>query len=89
MTIKNSFNDKPNIIGHEDNSKYCPRCIQEYTDEDGMIQPGTKEPADCRECHVCVNCECLTDCRTRRGAITSQELEDQIRMLVDEQINNN
>ena len=40
----------------------CPRCSQDWFDDEGQHQYGTAIPSDCDECGVCENCEHLMEC---------------------------
>ena len=40
----------------------CPRCIEDYENEDGEIVKGERKASHCECCKVCVDCECLCDC---------------------------
>lgn len=41
---------------------YCPRCIEDWEDDDGVPHKGTEEVSACEECGVCIECEHLCDC---------------------------
>lgn len=41
---------------------YCPRCIEDYTDDDGVEQKGLEVKSHCNECYVCEDCEHLMEC---------------------------
>ena len=43
-------------------NQHCPRCIEDYTDDDGVEQKGTEELSNCNDCGVCKECEHLCDC---------------------------
>ena len=42
--------------------EYCPRCIEDHTDDEGVERKGTLEKSDCEDCGVCKECEHLNDC---------------------------
>jgi hypothetical protein len=44
------------------NSEFCPRCIEDYEDENGEEQKGAEVAAHCKECGVCEDCEHMDDC---------------------------
>lgn len=41
---------------------YCPRCIEDWEDDDGKKHNGVKRVSVCPDCGVCKNCEHLSDC---------------------------
>jgi hypothetical protein len=41
---------------------YCPRCIEDWENEEGEPMQGTLEPSDCEECGVCKECVHMCDC---------------------------
>ena len=47
-----------------ENSDYCPRCIEDYEVDDVPCN-GTKVPSDCMECGVCGECEHMYGCSQR------------------------
>lgn len=43
--------------------EYCPRCIEDYEDEEtGEHIEGTRVKAECVGCLVCHDCEHMIDC---------------------------
>ena len=42
--------------------KCCPRCIEEYEDEEGNLCKGERKESCCPGCGVCEDCECLHEC---------------------------
>lgn len=40
----------------------CPRCIEDWTDENQEEHKGTEEKSDCADCGVCHDCEHLSGC---------------------------
>jgi len=42
--------------------EYCPRCSEEWTDEDGVVHEPEYVDSCCKSCGVCENCEHLADC---------------------------
>ena len=44
----------------------CPRCIESYSDEEGVHQKGKSEPSHCIHCKVCEKCEHLNECKTKK-----------------------
>ena len=47
------------VLEHERN---CPRCIDDYTDENDKPHKGIKVASTCVECGVCKDCEHLLGC---------------------------
>lgn len=43
----------------------CDRCVQGWTDEDGVKHKGTHNPSVCTGCGVCKDCEHFADCPNR------------------------
>ena len=41
---------------------YCPRCIEDFEDEDGNINKGKQIESVCKECLVCEDCEHFEEC---------------------------
>jgi len=50
----------------------CHRCIESYSDEEGVHQKGKKEPSKCAHCKVCENCEHLIECITNELKVVKQ-----------------
>lgn len=46
----------------EENTAWCPRCIEDWTDEWGREHKGRKVVSECDECGVCSECEHLLEC---------------------------
>jgi len=44
--------------------KYCPRCIEEWEDDNGKPHKGTKKKSACKSCGVCKDCEHLMECNS-------------------------
>lgn len=44
-------------------NKYCPRCIEDWEDDDGGQQEGTKVKSECGDCGGCKDCEHLLGCK--------------------------
>ena len=42
--------------------EFCPRCIEPYTDDEGVHHDGEDKHPNCPECGVCEDCEHLSDC---------------------------
>ena len=42
--------------------QFCPRCIEPYTDDEGVHHDGEDKHSNCPECGVCEDCEHLSDC---------------------------
>lgn len=45
-------------------NEVCPRCIEDYEDEEtGEQMDGEEKPSHCPECFVCEDCEHMSDCK--------------------------
>ena len=42
--------------------KYCPRCIEDWENNEGIKQEGIKNISYCLDCGVCEDCEHLMEC---------------------------
>ena len=54
-----------NVIKALSINNCCPRCIEEYEDEDGNMCKGERKESSCSCCGVCEDCECLYECEKR------------------------
>lgn len=50
---------------HDEDQDYCPRCIEDWDDEEGNAMKGLKVPSDCEVCGICTECEHLYGCKER------------------------
>lgn len=60
MYCKKHLIEKPRTLSMR--QEHCPRCVEEWENEEGAFMAGEKRPSDCAECGVCVECEHLIDC---------------------------
>lgn len=58
---------------------FCPRCIEDWVDENGEWHKGEEKPSACDECGVCKDCEHMIDCSQ---AITPKDVDN----LTDEEL---
>lgn len=42
--------------------EYCPRCIEDWINDEDECVKGEKKPSHCTGCGVCEDCECLEGC---------------------------
>jgi len=59
--IENDINDAISELA-ELYRNCCPRCIEEYEDEEGNLCKGERKESCCSGCGVCKDCECLYEC---------------------------
>ena len=59
--IENDINDAISELA-ELYRNCCPRCIEEYEDEEGNLCKGERKESCCSGCGVCEDCECLYEC---------------------------
>ena len=59
--IEDDINDAMSELA-ELYKKCCPRCIEEYEDEEGNWCKGERKESCCSGCGVCEDCECLHEC---------------------------
>tara|TARA_Y100000310_G_scaffold345170_1_gene462345 strand:- start:1222 stop:1992 length:771 start_codon:yes stop_codon:yes gene_type:complete len=57
--------------------KCCPRCIEEYEDEEGNWCKGERKESCCSGCGVCEDCECLHECG-RKGKLLNCKILGEI-----------
>jgi len=50
------------VVYNPDTAESCPRCIEDWEDEDGEWHDGEYKEPHCKECGVCKDCEHLSEC---------------------------
>ena len=58
-------NDDEVEIGLSVEQSICPRCIEDYENDNSEVVKGEKKVSHCECCKVCVDCECLDDCEKK------------------------